>query len=476
MRVALAGAVVVIVAWTALHRARRPAEEPSAAGSSSAPADGSAAGATPAPVAGEAAAPADLSGAVDARPPDPEPSRIPEGPPAATGILGLDERADRAPARHGAVRAMAVLVILLACAAIALALAAPATSRGHSDPPARRSGDVRHSTDPPRAETVRSIAPTAGSKSVVPDTPIVVTFWSPLAPGSPRPSLRPAVAGTWQVVGTAELLFTPRASFVPQTTYTVTIPGGSAGVRARGGAALAHSIKWSFTIKPGSVLRAQQLLAKLGYLPLSFSGSTPAPAAMATVQPGSFAWRDQGFPASYTSLWSPTRFTALTRGAVMAFETQNGLEDAGTTGPAFWTALLADAAAGKKDAEPVTYVLVTKNLPEHLTIWVNGVLTFSHVPCNTGVAGAPTTDGTYQVFEHVEVSNMQGTDVTGTSYDVTVPWASYFNGGEALHGYPRAAYGFPQSNGCVEMPITTAGRVWPSTPIGTLVTVVGPTA
>ena len=61
----------------------------------------------------------------------------------------------------------------------------------------------------------------------------------------------------------------------------------------------------------------------------------------------------------------------------------------------------------------------------------------------------------------------------GTS--VTVPWASYFNGGDALFGYPRESYGFPQSNGCVEMPISTAGAVWPDTPIGTRVTVQGTT-
>ncbi len=37
-----------------------------------------------------------------------------------------------------------------------------------------------------------------------------------------------------------------------------------------------------------------------------------------------------------------------------------------------------------------------------------------------------------------------------------------------------ATYGSPQSNGCVEMPIAEAAQVWPLTPIGTLVTVVGP--
>ena len=48
---------------------------------------------------------------------------------------------------------------------------------------------------------------------------------------------------------------------------------------------------------------------------------------------------------------------------------------------------------------------------------------------------------------------------------------SYFNGGDALHGYVRASYGFPQSDGCVEMPPANAAVVWPMTPIGTLVTV-----
>jgi hypothetical protein len=74
------------------------------------------------------------------------------------------------------------------------------------------------------------------------------------------------------------------------------------------------------------------------------------------------------------------------------------------------------------------------------------------------------------VFEHVRYSDMKGTNVDGSTYnDPNVPYASYFNGGDALHGFERAQYGFPQSLGCVEMPPATAGEVWPYTPIGTLV-------
>jgi hypothetical protein len=55
-----------------------------------------------------------------------------------------------------------------------------------------------------------------------------------------------------------------------------------------------------------------------------------------------------------------------------------------------------------------------------------------------------------------------------------VPYASDFNGGDALHGFIRSSYGSPQSNGCVEMSYADAALVWPLTPVGTLVTVIGP--
>ena len=79
------------------------------------------------------------------------------------------------------------------------------------------------------------------------------------------------------------------------------------------------------------------------------------------------------------------------------------------------------------------------------------------------------------MFEHVRFSDMKGTNPDGSTYnDPNVPYASYFNGGDALHGFIRASYGSPQSNGCVEMSYADAALVWPLTPIGTLVTVVGP--
>jgi lipoprotein-anchoring transpeptidase ErfK/SrfK len=67
---------------------------------------------------------------------------------------------------------------------------------------------------------------------------------------------------------------------------------------------------------------------------------------------------------------------------------------------------------------------------------------------------------------------MSGTNPDGSHYsDPGVPWVSYFNGGDALHGFLRASYGSAQSLGCVEMPYDVAHRVYGYTPIGTLVDV-----
>ena len=110
-------------------------------------------------------------------------------------------------------------------------------------------------------------------------------------------------------------------------------------------------------------------------------------------------------------------------------------------------------------------------MPQLLTLWHNGHVVLRS-PGNTGVPAAPTQLGTFQVFEHIPVGTMSGTNPDGSSYhDPGIKWISYFHGGEALHAFPRASFGTPQSLGCVELPEAAAKKVWPYTPIGTLVTI-----
>ena len=115
--------------------------------------------------------------------------------------------------------------------------------------------------------------------------------------------------------------------------------------------------------------------------------------------------------------------------------------------------------------------LTEPNLDPHL--YVAGVATF-HTLVNTGISVSPTALGTYPVYLRYTTQTMSGTNPDGSHYsDPGIPWVSYFNGGDALHGFIRYSYGYPQSLGCVEMPLASAKTVWPSTPIGTLVTVLG---
>ena len=155
----------------------------------------------------------------------------------------------------------------------------------------------------------------------------------------------------------------------------------------------------------------------------------------------------------------------------MAFENDHGMIADGIPGPAVWKALISAAISGHGSTFGYTFVSVSV-ASQSLNLWHSGKTVIGATPVNTGIPSAPTATGTYPVYEHLTSTTMSGTNPDGSHYsDPGIPWVSYFNGGDALHGFTRASYGSPQSLGCVEMPFSVAGQVWPYTPIGTLVDV-----
>ena len=319
---------------------------------------------------------------------------------------------------------------------------------------------------------VVAVTPTDGATGVASDATITVQFSVPLGAHSPVPTLTPAVAGTWQQVTPTTMAFVAAAPLVPSSSETVTVPSGTGGVLGAAGQTLVQGATIHFTVAGGSTLRLQQLLAQLGYLPVSFSpaGAPAAPQELAQPQEGTFGWRFAE-PSVLEAQWTPGTSNVLTKGAVMRFEDVHQMTTDGEAGPGVWNALLADAAAGTVSTGAYNYVLVNKTVPQTATVYSNGTSVYSS-PANTGIAGAETASGTFPVFEHLTVTTMRGTNPDGSKYvDPGIPWVSYFNGGDALHGFVRSSYGFPQSVGCVEMPPSNAGVVFPYTPIGTLVTV-----
>jgi len=319
---------------------------------------------------------------------------------------------------------------------------------------------------------VVAVSPVDGTSGVPSDATVTVKYSVPLSAHSPVPTLTPAVAGSWQQVDPTTMVFVASAPFVPSSTETVTVPAGATGILGAGGQTLAQGATVRFTVAAGSTLRLQQLLAQLGYLPVGFTPAGPlsAPQELAQPQEGTFAWRFTE-PATLTAQWTPGLANVITKGAVMAFEDQHAMTTDGEAGPAVWAALLTAVTAGTVNTAAYNYVYVSKTLPERATVYSNGNPVYSTL-ANTGVTGAETADGTFPVFEHLTSATMSGTNPDGSKYhDPGIPWVSYFNGGDALHGYVRGSYGFPQSDGCVEMPPANAGVVFPYTPIGTLVTV-----
>ena len=192
--------------------------------------------------------------------------------------------------------------------------------------------------------SVASVTPANGAAQVPSDATISVQFSLPLSAHSVTPTLTPAVAGTWEVVTPDTYQFVASGPLVPSSTETVTVP---AGVTSATGKALSRPVTTEFTVGPGSTLRLQQLLAQLGYLPVSFTpaGAVVAPQEVAQPQQGTFAWRFAE-PASLTSLWTVGTPNVITTGAVMNFESRHNLKTDGLAGPMVWSQLLA-AAAGR---------------------------------------------------------------------------------------------------------------------------------
>jgi len=289
------------------------------------------------------------------------------------------------------------------------------------------------------------------------------------------------VAGSWQGTGTDTLSFVPTAAFNQSTHVTVTVPAGPQGVRSANGALLGSTAQISFETGTYQPARLPELLAQLGYLPLTW-----APAAGATVPAsgdalgqiaaaynppaGSFNWQP-GYPSQLQNFWDGGAPAGMIiKGAIMAFQNNHGLAMDGVAGPQVWAALLSAAAAGQTNPNGYTYAIAAEANPETLTIWHNGQEVL-HFLANTGIQAAPTTIGTAPVYLRYRNQIMKGTNPDGTKYADPVQFVAYFRSGEAVHYFPRGSYGWPQSLGCVELNLSNAALAWPYLTYGSLVTV-----
>ena len=371
----------------------------------------------------------------------------------------------RSPRRHP-IRALAVLAILLGVAGVVVAhvrqphafAAAPATTLAHS------------------SSHVLATVPLTGAQNVSWSPSISVQLTQPLRNAAQLPHLTPSVKGRWFWRSTRTIIFHPSERLTPGMNYTISIPEGTRG--AAGSATTVH-----FAVALPSITRLQELLSELDYLPVTFTPSASSgsnalvnepttPAAIPlSAQNGLFAWRYSNTPPTLQGLFRPGYWSVLDQGAVMSFEAAHGLRVDGVPSTPVWSTLLNAVARRQVDPLPYRYLLTSKALPERLMVWSNGSIIYTTL-VNTGVSGATTPVGTWPVSLRIPSQTMSGTNPNGVHYvDPGIRYIAYFHGSDAVHGYPRASYGFPQSAGCIELPLAAAKIVYGFDPLGTLVTV-----
>jgi len=334
---------------------------------------------------------------------------------------------------------------------------------------------------------VMSVTPASGSTDADGSLPVQVAFSAPPAARSPMPTLTPSVPGTWQIIGDS-MVFTPRTAFSPSTRITVSVPAGRNGVHSVAGLFLASPKTAVYTTGTFSTLRMAEILAQLGYLPMTWEWPSLDLRAESTVNlaktglagqiesayapPGGVFTVDQGYPTSLASMFAPDLQNVVLRGAVMAFQSEHHMSVSGTVNLAFWMALFKAAMTGQANANGYTYAVASQVDPETLTVYHNGRVVL-HTLANTGIPSDPTANGTFPVYEKFLQTWMSGTNPDGSKYHDLVQYVSYFNGGDAVHYFARGAYGFQQSLGCVELPYTQAKEAYPYLTLGSLVTVTG---
>jgi peptidoglycan hydrolase-like protein with peptidoglycan-binding domain len=342
---------------------------------------------------------------------------------------------------------------------------------------------------PADAIQVLSVTPAAGAKGVNGAAPIKIQFNAPLAANTPMPTLSPHITGSWQVEGDTAV-FTPAVGWYQDSKVKLTIPGGANGMISVDGASvgsgglLASNVTQSWTTGSFSTLRLQELLTQLGYLPFTFtqksktvispSNANAQLSAAYQAPAGTFSW-NSGYPSSLTDQWKAGSANILDVGAIRAFESVTGLTMDGIAGHTVWSDVFKALANGKKNPNGYSYALANQHYPENLTLWHNGRVVLKTL-VNTGIPGRSTVDGTFPVYLKFYFTYMSGTNPDGTPYHDPVYYANYFNGGDAVHEFPRAGYGYYQSLGCVELPWDAAKTAYGYLSYGSLVTVTGPVA
>jgi hypothetical protein len=204
-------------------------------------------------------------------------------------------------------------------------------------------------------------------------------------------------------------------------------------------------------------LKNVRLLHDMGYLPL-----TPISENGNVV---TWQWDYPSIPEQLQKLTPTGPNSILYQAATKAFQNDTGMI-------ATYNNLSLAFVNNYKSRKPFTWILVNKSQPERIKVWQTGSYVLES-NCNTGIREGLTPNGSFIIYARYRKFTMSGRWPLNDRpyYDPDVPYVNFFYRGDAIHGFPRASYGYPQSAGCVEIPISFSKQLFQFTYIGTIVTI-----
>ena len=239
-------------------------------------------------------------------------------------------------------------------------------------PGSTSSAPVRVTWFPPTtAARARSRVPAPGPSSCREPT-IRLTFSRPVArcSGSSVPTLDPASpAPGGSPAPTRSCSRHPGSGCRSFHPAPLVLPRPLAVATARGGRDRLRGSRWA--TPTASTLRLQQLLAQPGYLPLDWRPRAPRGRARPPRRSAPRSRRrgqlqlalPEHAAASCSGCGAAGNANAITRGAVMTFESKHSLAVDGIAGPMVWHALLADVARRARHTRPTATCSCTRRCP-----------------------------------------------------------------------------------------------------------------
>lgn len=188
-------------------------------------------------------------------------------------------------------------------------------------------------------------------------------------------------------------------------------------------------------------------------------GTAPAAAASCNVTTGPYQKQVEKF------LGRPVdgRQSLADCKATQSFQAKHGITPTqGYAGTVTWrtmSTMLAQRAAGSnpnKDRACPTNKgrIACVDLTRQLTWIQDGArLKYGPVPVRTGKASTPTRTGAKKIY-------WRSVNHWSTLYNVSMPYAQFFDGGQAFHSTTKSMWNPPGSGGCVNMRTADAKAYW----------------